>query len=157
MDYRQQDMLVLSVILSPLTDSNKWILHYDFYISMDVFVIDGSLSQVSVYSWSTSNFTIILYTIMIEHKTYEKSNAMATIDSSQQIVNVIALDFNHDGILDLLVQSKDTSVKEEDKNQVTKHDLFIGTSQGTLVHSGWNIDGAGDQLSPVDFLWHNAH
>ena len=31
------------------------------------------------------------------------------------------------------------------------HDLFIGTSHGTLVHSGWSIQGAGDQLSPVDY------
>ena len=106
---------------------------------MDVFVIESSLSQVSVYTWSSKN------------KTYEKSKAAVMIDSSQQIVNIIALDFNHDGILDLLVQSKDIRGGDKDGKQGTRHDLFIGTSQGTLVNSDWSIDGAGDQLSPVDY------
>lgn len=92
-----------------------------------------------------------LYSTTTEHKTYEKGRAVATIDPSQQIVNIIALDFNHDGILDLLIQSKDITGKEKDDNQVTKHSLFIGTSHGTLVDSEWDIDGAGDQLSPIDY------
>ena len=77
----------------------------------------------------------------LENKTYKKSRAVATIDPSQQIVNIIALDFNHDGILDLLIQSKSTKGKDAERNQVTRHDLFLGTSHGTLVNSEWNIDG----------------
>ena len=104
---------------------------------LDVFVIDESRTQVHVYRWNKRN------------KTYERGVATAIIegDSNWAIDNVIALDFNRDGLLDVWVQSR----RRTDDDQTTRHELFLGTSGGFLEPSTCSIPNSKGLLTAIDF------
>lgn len=77
---------------------------------------------------------------------YEKGRAVATIAATRQIVNAVLLDFDHDGILDVMLQT----AAQTDK--IIRHVLFLGTEDGLLraAPEEWTVD-AGDQLAMLDY------
>lgn len=95
---------------------------------------------------SFTHGTQVCQVIFLESRLYEKSEAVATIAATRQIANAVLLDFDHDGILDVMLQT----VALTDK--MTSHVLFLGTEGGLLkaAPAEWTVD-AGDQLAVLDY------
>jgi len=89
----------------------------------------------------------------LEKGKYERlANAEVVVPGSEQILNLVATDFDHDGFLDVLVMS---GSRDADEFALTgyKNNIFLGNGK-TLSASGWVLPASYTQLMPFDYNGH---
>lgn len=80
---------------------------------------------------------------------YEKSDMQIGLTKDEQILNVVPGDFNHDGLLDMLIMSGPRNKDEISLSGIT-NTIFLGNGRN-FNPSGWTIPNSHGQLTPFDY------